>query len=416
MACDFNPAPHQPAAGAAKHTAQRRPGRAAWVLHQHSPAAAATAITGAAFSQSSSSQLSPMAGCCDCDAGAGGVRGACDAILVGCGNGLLPRSDQAPKSTTRRAAGCTQEPPPSWARSPLSCHDCARLFAQAAKMSLLPGRQSTLGRAGAVSPASTASVRCVRSRQTARKCVVRATLLREAGEHLVLACRRPRGQMSRGNAGGGPSSWWMPPAIAAATARGRQPPSLRAWSSILGAHPDDLGAGVAPAALQCPPGPPPPSTPSSCLSRTCSRVACQVGWMAVREAVLRGGARPAHTAAGSGATHNPPRRRPPPPRAGEQYSLDQVLYRSEDGGLLDVAHDMKVGGCPRRGQQRACPAPACPTHQPTRLGSLPPRAVCCRLCPTMARSTGRSCLTAAWAPPGGRMAAACGPRRSGCCR
>ncbi len=28
--------------------------------------------------------------------------------------------------------------------------------------------------------------------------------------------------------------------------------------------------------------------------------------------------------------------------SGEEYSLDNVLYRAEDGGLLDVAHDMEA--------------------------------------------------------------------------
>lgn len=31
-------------------------------------------------------------------------------------------------------------------------------------------------------------------------------------------------------------------------------------------------------------------------------------------------------------------------RSGEEYSLDQVIYRSGDGGLLDVDHDMEALG------------------------------------------------------------------------
>ena len=34
--------------------------------------------------------------------------------------------------------------------------------------------------------------------------------------------------------------------------------------------------------------------------------------------------------------------------SGEQYSLDEVIYRSKNGRLLDVQHDMEVGSRARR--------------------------------------------------------------------
>ena len=49
--------------------------------------------------------------------------------------------------------------------------------------------------------------------------------------------------------------------------------------------------------------------------------------------------------------------------SGEQYSLDQVIYRSKNGRLLDVQHDMEVSRGREGNGKRAAPRPPTPGSQ-----------------------------------------------------